>query len=72
MIFVALKNSSRPMITCQSASTPTSRMSGTSVYRISDTPPPKAVAERCRTRSPASFSESVRISSMRGRPTRCV
>jgi hypothetical protein len=31
MSFVALKNSSRPMITCHSAAIPTSRISGTSV-----------------------------------------
>ena len=35
------------------AARPTSTISGTSVYRISETPPPNAVAERCRTRLPA-------------------
>ena len=51
---VTAKNSSLPCITCQSASMPTLRSSGTWVASSSATPPPYAVALRCSTRAPCS------------------
>ena len=62
--FVTSKNSSCPRMTRHSTSRPASAMSGTSVYRISATPPPNAVADRWSTRFPASGSARRRISSM--------
>jgi hypothetical protein len=53
---------------CHSTSMPTSFISGTSVYRISATPPPNAVAEMCTTRAPFSGSASARISAISSRP----
>ena len=47
-------------------------MSGTSVYRISETPPPNAVAEMCTTRLPFNGSASSRISAISSRPQMCV
>ena len=49
---VTAKNSSLPCITCQSASMPTLRSSGTWVASSSATPPPYAVALTWRTRAP--------------------
>ena len=47
-VLVTAKNSSLPCITSQSASMPTLRRSGTCVASSSATPPPYAVALRCR------------------------
>ena len=51
---VTAKNSSLPCITCQSASMPTLRSSGTWVASSSATPPPYAVALTWSTRAPCS------------------
>jgi hypothetical protein len=68
MAFVTAKNSSAPRITCQSAFRPMSFISGTSVPRISATPPPNAVALTCSTRASRRRPASSRISSVRCAP----
>ena len=66
---VTPKKSSLPLITCQSASMPTLRSSGTWVASSSATPPPYGVALRCSTRAPWSGFASPRMWSMTSSPT---